>query len=137
MPLTLSDVRRLVRILGQGGASAGLKASDVPTRHLRDLSVEADASLGKASNRDAIVEGLVGALSRPMLKPVPELMTMSFEDILKYFELVRIPNVELLRLASELNLKVGTEERKHLRRFMARQISENALFSRVANRDNN
>jgi hypothetical protein len=34
----------------------------------------------------------------------------------------------------ELNYKVSTEDKRHLRRFVARQISETALFSTVASR---
>ncbi len=34
----------------------------------------------------------------------------------------------------ELNYKVVSEDKKHLRKFIARQISETALFSKVASR---
>ncbi len=57
---------------------------------------------------------------------------MNYDQLIDYFSNVSPSNTELLRVMNELNYKVSAEDKKHLRKYVARQISETALFARVA-----
>ncbi|MGF1593393.1 MAG: hypothetical protein ACFCUW_08950 [Kiloniellaceae bacterium] len=130
-----ADLKRIFRLLGSQGTVAGLSASDADADQLRSLASGAKLEIPDGATRDEIVHILVRSLEKPPLKSTDELLQMTYDDLVQYFNDVSPTNDELLKIMKELNYKVGAEDRKHLRRFVARQISETALFSRVATRD--
>ncbi|MCB9946232.1 MAG: hypothetical protein H6842_00230 [Rhodospirillaceae bacterium] len=132
--MTVADLKRIVRLLGADGAIAGLRASEMTKDVFRDLAAKSNITVSQSMTRDELVRNLVEGLTRTEIKPLQDLMKMSYEDLVKYFSDAALPNSALLDIMKELNYKVSAEDRKHLRRFVARQISETALFSDVASR---
>jgi hypothetical protein len=133
--MNFPDLRRVFKLLGPSGTMAGLRASDIGLDVLRELASKAKLVIHQESSRDEIIEVLIRSLDKAPLKSTDELMQMSYDELVQYFSEVGASNDELLKIMKELNYKVGAEDKKHLRRFVARQISETALFSRVATRD--
>lgn len=130
--MTELDLRRLLKILGNDGTKAGLLASQVSTAALLKISGKLDLRLPKEAERGDLIDQLISHVASPPLKPTDELMTMNYDQLLDYFSDTAPSNAELLRVMKELNYKVSAEDKKHLRRYVARQISETALFARVA-----
>lgn len=133
--MTLLDLKKVMKLLGARGASEGLKASDLSIDQIVEFAQKTHAKFDKSYSREKLIEAVVEELSRPGLKPLEELSRMSFDQLLKYFDSIRVSNEDLLQLMKDLNYKVGAEDKKHLRKYVARQISETALFSRVASRE--
>ena len=133
--MTLSDLKKVLKLLGARGTSAGLKASDLPLVQVIEFARRTHAKFDEADSREKIIEAVVEELSRPGIKPIEELMRMNFDQLVDYFDSVRVSNEDLLKLMKDLNYKVGAEDKKHLRKYVARQISETALFSRVVSRE--
>jgi hypothetical protein len=135
--MTLSDLKRILKLLGPKGTAAGLKASDVTVDALRELALKSHALLEESSidDRERAIDLLVNSISKSEIKPLEELMEMSFDQLVNYFESVRVSSDELMKLVKQLNFKVGAEDRKHLKKYVARQISETALFTKVAGRE--
>ena len=130
--MNITDIKRLMKLLGARGTAAGLKASDLDTRSIRPLVIKICGRESVSDDRDVMIDHIVGKLSETTLKPTDDLMTMSFDDLELYFAKVSPSNDELMKIMKELNYKVSAEDKKHLRRFVARQISETALFAKVA-----
>lgn len=132
MPLTLNDVKRILKLLGPVGTIAGLEASDLARDTLIELCHKAKISVGGDSSRYDSIRKLIANLNEVNLKPTAELLQMSYDELVQYFAHVAPSNEDLMKIMKELNYKVGAQDMKHLRRFVARQISETALFSDVA-----
>jgi hypothetical protein len=132
--MNITDVKRIMKLLGGNGTAAGLKASDIDLRSIRSLVVKICGRENASDDRENMIDALVSKLSETTLKPTDELMGMTFEELESYFNRVSPSNDDLMKIMKELNYKVSAEDKKHLRRFVARQISETALFSKVANR---
>jgi hypothetical protein len=132
MPLTSSDLKRLVKLLGGRGAYHGLLESELLTLDLRKLAAKLKLKVPQKASRTELIAELVAWVERGVLKPIPELLEMNYEQLVEYFNEVSPSNEELVRILNELDYKVSSEDRRHLKRFAARQISETALFARVA-----
>lgn len=133
--MTVADLKRIVELLGARGSAAGLRASDVPLNVLENIAKKLKLTINKDIVRNDLIDILVERVKSAELRPIDELMQMNYDEIVKYFAQVGPSNGELLNLMKELNYKVSAEDKKHLRKFVARQISETALFSRVASRE--
>lgn len=132
--MTVTDLKRIMKLLGSNGTVAGLLASDIDIRSIRVLTVKICGREAVSEERDQMINRIVEKLGETTLKPTDELMSMSFDELESYFSKVAPSNDDLMKVMKELNYKVSAEDKKHLRRFVARQISETALFSRVASR---
>ncbi|MCK2054790.1 hypothetical protein [Methylobacterium sp. 37f] len=135
MPMTFTEVKRLVKILGPKGAVAGLLESDVNTSVLKTIATKEKLARVPTNSRMELINMLVDHVTQSSLKPTETLMRMSYDELLSYFNEAGPSTESLMKIMKELNYKVGSEDKKHLRRFVARQISETALFSNVATRD--
>ena len=93
--------------------------------------------MNRGAKRDDIIDSIIDAMSSIDLKSTDELLKMSYDNLIQYFTAAAPSNEALLRIMKELNYKVGSEDKRNLRRFVARQISETALFSSVASRNQN
>jgi hypothetical protein len=134
VPITFSNLKTLIKILGPHGAAAGLKASDISLDEARSLAQGLAIKLENLDERDGIIDAIISESGRVGIKPIEELLKMSFEEISSYFDSARVSNTELLELMKQMNYKVSSEDKKSLKRFAARQISETARFAKVANR---
>ena len=133
--MTLSEIKRIIKLLGPRGAIAGLEASDLTKEDLLEIASKTRKRFDENSDRSYLIDELVSSLNRVDLKPTDELLQMSYEDLVDYFAEVSPSNDDLMKVMKELNYKVSAEDKKHLRRFVARQISETALFANVATRN--
>ena len=132
--MNLTDLKRILKLLGPAGTAAGLRVSDISIETLRDLATKVNQKASKLAGRDELIEILISLPRKAPLKPTSELMTMNYDELVHYFNDVAPSSEDLLKVMKELDYKVSAEDKKHLRRFVARQISETALFSRVASR---
>lgn len=132
--MNVTETKRIMKLLGANGTRAGLKASDIDLKSIRALAIKVCGRGVISDDRDHMIDAIVEKLGETTLKPTDELMGMSFEELESYFTKVSPSNDDLMKIMKELNYKVSAEDKKHLRRFVARQISETALFSRVASR---
>lgn len=132
MPLTSSDLKRLVKMLGRRGAYFGLLESELSISDLRKVAQKLKITAPVRSKKSDIVDALIAWVERGVLKPIPDLLEMDYEQLVEYFNEVSPSNEELVRILNELDYKVSSEDRRHLKRFAARQISETALFAKVA-----
>jgi hypothetical protein len=132
MPLTTSDLKRFVEILGPAGARAGLVASDIDDKNLIQVARKLKLPVERSAARDLLVDQIIDHYSAKILRPIDDLMKMSFDELVVHFTEANVSGQELMNIMKELNYKVGSEDKKNLRSFVARQISETALFSNVA-----
>jgi hypothetical protein len=133
MPLTVTDVRHLIKTLGVEGAVAGLVASNVPSAEVRKLLSRGRKQQELAPDeRNELMAALVDSIYKPPLKPVSELMSMGYDELLEYFSKTGASNADLMGVLKELNYHASSDDKRHLRRYVARQISETALFTDVA-----
>lgn len=133
--MTLSEIKRIIKLLGPRGAIAGLEASDLTKEDLLEIASKTRKRFDENCDRSYLIDELVSSLNKVDLKPTDELLQMSYEDLVDYFAEVSPSNDDLMKVMKELNYKVSAEDKKHLRRFVARQISETALFANVATRN--
>jgi hypothetical protein len=130
-----SDLKRLIKLLGPNGTRAGLIDSKIETRSLRSLARRLGADPTPEEDRNELARLLVQKVEDESLLPLEQLMQMSFEELEDHFARTAPSTEDLMRLMKQLDYKVSSADKKHLRRFAARQISETALFSTVAGRN--
>jgi len=135
--MNLIEIKRVVQLLGPEGAAAGLNASGISDEMLAELASKANVSVSREGEfaRSEAIAVLVKSFAKADLKPIEDLMQMSFEQLVDYFDSTKVSNSELLKLMKQLDFRVGAGDKRHLKKFVARQISETALFARVATRD--
>lgn len=135
MPLTSSDIRQMIDWLGEEGAKSGLDRSFLTVKELSAISASLGLELPAKPLRKNVVSSIISKLSQRIDKPVVELLAMSSEQLLQYFETVRPSKAELLSVLSELDFHPGSEAQKGLYKYAARQIAETGMFERVANKE--
>jgi hypothetical protein len=104
---------------------------------IRALAVKTKINLDGLSERTRIVEALVNGLAHKQLKPADELVKMDYDELVRHFDDVSVANSDLIKIMQHLGYKVSAEDKKHLRKSVARQLSETALFAKVAAREKN
>lgn len=132
MPLTVDDLKTLVEWLGSDGALAGLDKSDLTIAELRFLLEEQGKTLPTKASRKELVTEVLQSAANCIKKPLDELLALTGEEILKYFESVRPSQNELLALLRQLGFRPGSDAKKSLYKYAARQLSETGMFQRVA-----
>ena len=133
--MTPNDLKKIIEWLGVEGARAGLKLSKLTDKDLLAITFKLKLRQDFSESRDTTIEKIVHHFEVKEIKRVDDLLKMEYNELINYFNDVNASNEDLLKVMKELNFKVGAEERKHLRNFVARQISETALFSKVARND--
>ncbi|RFB81420.1 hypothetical protein [Methylovirgula sp. 4M-Z18] len=134
--MTPTDLKRLIALLGATGAAAGLRESDVVQYDsLIELAEKSKIKIWTDISHHELVELLIQSVHAVKIKSIDELMEMDYDHLIRYFSETAPSNSALLKIMKDLNYKVSAEDKKHLRRFVARQISETALFSKVASGD--
>lgn len=126
------DVTILVEWLGPEGARSGLRDSDIPLRVLIDLAKDRRLPLLPKPTRDEVANELAYQNRTKIDKPLDQLMGMPREDLAEYFGNKKPTVSEVLAILGQLGIRPGSEDRKHLLRFAAREISETGMFQRIA-----
>ncbi|KVH72541.1 hypothetical protein WJ41_12885 [Burkholderia ubonensis] len=132
MPLTVDDLKTLVEWLGSDGALAGLDKSDLTIAELRFLLEEQGKTLPAKATRKELVTEVLQSAANCIKKPLDELLTLTSDEILTYFDSVRPSQNELLALLRQLGFRPGSDAKKSLYKYAARQLSETGMFQRVA-----
>ncbi len=84
------------------------------------------------TKRSDVVEQLMFFADQKIDKTLDEMLAMSSDELLSYFDRTRPSRTELLRLLEKLDFHPGSEAQKSLYKYAARQISETGMFKRVA-----
>ncbi|MCM2491880.1 hypothetical protein ACVCIH_01620 [Burkholderia glumae] len=130
--MTVDDLKTLVEWLGSDGALAGLDKSDLTIAELKFLLEEQGKTLPAKATRKELVTEVLQSAANCIKKPLDELLALSSDEILKYFESVRPSQNELLALLRQLGFRPGSDAKKSLYKYAARQLSETGMFQRVA-----
>jgi len=126
------DTGRLVEWLGPEGARSGLRDSDVPLKELIELAKARRLPLSPKPTRDEVANEIAYNNTNKIDKPIDELMHMSPSDLSEYLEKKKPTISEIISILTRLGIKPGSEDRKHLLRFAAREIAEIGMFQRIA-----
>jgi hypothetical protein len=126
------ELRRLVEWLGPEGARSGLRDSHIPLKDLVELARMRGLPLQPKPTRDEVANELAYENVKKIDKSLDELLEMAAGDLLGYLEKIRPTIRELLDFLEQLGIRPGSEDRKHLIRFTAREISDTGMYQRVA-----
>jgi hypothetical protein len=126
------DIARLVDWLGPEGARSGLRDSDIPLKELVELARARQLLLSPKPTREEVANELAYCGIHKIDKSLDEMMSMSSAALQEYLDRKRPTTTEVMGLLDRLGIKPGSEDRKHLRRFAAREVSELGMFQRVA-----
>lgn len=132
MPLSFDDIKTLIRWLGSEGARAGLEFSHLSVAELRNMAEVQGIRIPSKVKRADIVDQLMLFADQKIEKSLDEMLAMSPDTLLAYFDHVRPSRTELLRILEKLDFHPGSEAQKSLYKYAARQISETGMFQRVA-----
>jgi hypothetical protein len=126
------DVKQLLEWLGPSGLEKGLEYSNLTVAELREIAENLGAKVPARSNRSHLAHLIATASSKVIDKSTDELLSMCYDDLFRYFEDVKPSRQEVMKILTELDFDPGSEAKKSLYKYAARQISETGLFKRVA-----
>lgn len=126
------DLRLIVDWLGPEGAKAGLRESHMALETLVSLARQRGLPLSPKPTREEVTNELAFEGRKKIDRDPDTLMRMNKEELIAYFRKVLPTNRELEDLLDSLGVRYGSEERKHLARFAADELSDIGLFQRVA-----
>jgi hypothetical protein len=132
MSLTTDDIKTLIQWLGSEGARAGLEYSHYSIPELRNMAEAQGMRVPAKARRAEVVDQLMFFADQKIDKTIDDMLAMSSDDLLAYFDRTRPSRTEMLRLLEKLDFHPGSEAQKSLYKYAARQISETGMFQRVA-----
>jgi hypothetical protein len=132
MSMTLVDVDKLVEWLGREGAIAGLEASDLTVSELLEIAELMRVPIDRKSRRRSIAIEIVNSGVRRIDKSRDELLRMDPIELRDYFKAKNVSRTELLSLLNEFGIHAGSEAKKSLLDFTAREIGDMGMYQRVA-----
>lgn len=132
MPLSFDDIKTLIQWLGSDGTRAGLEFSHLSVAELRNMAEVQGVRLPARAKRSDVVDQLMFLADQKIDKTLEEMLSMTSDGLLTYFDRTRPSRTELLRLLEKLDFHPGSEAQKSLYKYAARQISETGMFKRVA-----
>lgn len=135
MSLTAEDIKTLIQWLGSEGARAGLEYSNYSVTDFRNMAENQGVRIPARTKRTDVVDQLMFFADQKIDKTLDEMLAMTSDDLLSYFERTRPSRTELLRFLEKLDFHPGGEAQKSLYKYAARQISETGMFKRVARSD--
>lgn len=130
--MNMFEVENLVEWLGPDGAIAGLERSDLTVSDLFELASHHGVAVDKKMRRSDIINELINRKFVRIEKGTEELLAMDYRALKKYFEDKKVSRTELLKLLSEFDIYPGSEAKKNLVNFVAREISDLGMYDRVA-----
>lgn len=128
------DVTKLVEWLGPEGAVAGLDRSYITNADLMVIARERGRSVDKKTpRRQIIIEIVMGDVKR-VEKPTEYLLSMSADELNRYFTERLVSDSEILNILKELGIppKGRGKSRSKFKEYAANEISELGMFQRVA-----
>jgi hypothetical protein len=84
------------------------------------------------ARRAEVIDQLMFFADQKIDKTIDDMLAMSSDELLAYFDRTRPSRTEMLRLLEKLDFHPGSEAQKSLYKYAARQISETGMFQRVA-----
>jgi len=126
------DIDRLIEWLGPDGAIAGLEGSNLTVAELFELAIHYNLPVDKKTKRGEVINELVHRKSLRIEKTKEELQSMSYADLKTYFAERKVSKTELLCLLADFDIKPGSEAKKSLADFAAREITDIGMYQRVA-----
>jgi hypothetical protein len=128
----MMDVQRLVEWLGPAGATAGVLASKLSLHELIDIARAKGLPLSPKPSRKEVVNELIYYESIKIEKSIDDLLAMSSDALVEYFDEINPSRSEIASLLASLGVTVGSEANRHLFKFAAREISDLGMYQRVA-----
>lgn len=130
--MTRSDVARLVDWLGPEGAMAGLEKSKLTNAELMVLARECGQTLEKKAPRRQIAIEIAMSQVQRIDKPVEYMLSMSVDELQRYFSEAMVSEKELRSLLMEMGIAPTGRIKGKLLDYAAREIHELGVFQRVA-----
>ncbi len=132
MSLSTEEIKTLIQWLGSDGARAGLDFSHFSVAELRNMAEAQGVPIPARSKRADVIDQLMLLADQKIDKTIDDMLAMTSEALLAYFDRTRPSRTEMLRLLEKLDFHPGSEAQKGLYKYAARQISETGMFQRVA-----
>lgn len=132
MPLSFDDIKTLIQWLGSEGARAGLEFSHLSVAELKNMAEVQGIRIPAKAKRADVVDQLMFLADQKIDKTLDEMLSMTSDALLAYFDSARPSRTELLRVLEKLDFHPGSEAQKSLYKYAARQIAETGMFQRVA-----
>ena len=130
--MNVTDVGKLIAWLGPEGAIAGLEASNLTVSELFELASPHSSNVDKKMKRNEVINELINQKNVRIGKHMDELLAMDQISLKKYFEEQKVSRTELLNLLSKIDIRPGSNDKKNLTNFAAREISDLGMYQRVA-----
>ena len=127
-----TDLDMLIEWLGPDGAAVGLEHSALTVPELFELAAELGLPVDRRTNKSQIINELVYRKVSRIEKPREDLLCMTDTELKRYLVERRVSRTELLRLLSDFDINPGSEDRKSLVEFAARELSDLGMYQRVA-----
>jgi len=132
--LTREAAKTLVDIVDRDGAVAALvKSKRFSKTALAESAKELGITVVPKDSKSTIASAIVRRVDRRIDKTIDDLMSMSREELIQYFEDTHCHQDELIELLDTLNFRSRARSRRDLVEFAAIQISSLGVFERVAN----
>ncbi len=126
------DIEKLIEWLGPDGAIAGLEGSDLTVSDLYELASRYSTPVEKKMRRNDIINEIINGKFVRIDRTTEELLAMDYENLKKYLQDRKVSRTELLNLLSQFDIHPGSEAKKNLVDFVAREISDLGMYERVA-----
>lgn len=126
------DVAKIVEWLGPDGAAAGLRESQLSLHDLVRLATSQRLPMSPKPSRQELANELAYAGVKKLDRNLEMLLAMTKSELVEYLTRKKPTISELMKLLEELGIRPGSDDRKNLLRFVAREISETGLHQRVS-----
>lgn len=126
------DIQTLIRWLSQDGTIAGLEKSDLTILQLQEIAEKYGLKISSKQKRSDIIQVIIDKVDRRIDKPLDDLLKMNYESLKEFLIRVRPSNSEIVKILLELDIRPGSEGKRNLIDFAAREISDIGMYSRVA-----
>lgn len=128
----IPNLDSLLDWLGPEGTKAGLQESKLTLKELVELAKERGFPLPSKPTREEVCNELAYAGAKKIDVPVEKLLGMDEVELAKYFKQARPSRFELTGVLGDLGIHIGSEARRSLYAFAAREMSDLGMYQRVA-----
>ncbi len=136
MSISKENIRKLVDIVGRGGALCALDESNkIGMKDLIELAHSLGISPKSKDSKKSVALQIIQNVDKRINKTLDELKTLSKEELIKYLESVQCHQDEIIELLGSIDLKVRVKSREALIEFAAIQISSLGVFERLSEYD--
>lgn len=131
---TTIDVTKLIEWLGPEGAVAGLERSHITNADLMVIAREKGKTVEKRTPRKQIIIEIVMGDVRRVEKPTEYLLSMSSDELNRYFTERLVSDSEILSILKDLGIppKGKIKSKSKFKEYAANEISDLGMLQRVA-----